>query len=309
MDDGDHILDSHIGRAQSPDIEYAIQDELSAKLRDLLETRGIYQNISVSEASLQSFADEEYSHQQLVAEFRKRPFFPCSRGEGNDGNVSDYVGRLGNDPLGTAHDEMTLSFYLPNIHTECFECKKETTFLSMICSGEPRFGGPYPIIREDTEQVYHLFYRCGNCRNQYLAFLVLRRGLKIQLTGRSTPFRPKLGSEWPKSIREIVYDANAAASENDLPAAYYHLRTAVEFYIKSELGIDVTVKLDGTELCDKYNATLDDRLKQGFPSLAGIYALLSGGLHSRNVSQEEYDKQFNDILNHLKAKALFSEYS
>ncbi|MFH0794896.1 MAG: hypothetical protein V2A74_12785, partial [bacterium] len=308
MDDDDHILQSYIGRAQSPQVECAVQDQLAAAFRELLETRGIYQNITLPTAFLEPFADDNYNHDTLIAEFRKRPIYPCSRGEGNDGNMREFAGRLGSDRLGTLHDEMSLGFYLPNIHTACAECGKETTHLSMICSGEPYLGSPYPIIAESTEQVFHLFYRCGNCRNRFLAFLVLRRGLKLQLVGRSVPFRAPLAEEWPKSVRAIVQDANAAASENDLPAAYYHLRTAIEFLIRSELHIDVNEKRDGNELCRQYTATLDDRLKQGFPSLAAVYSTLSAGLHSRRVTKEEYDKQFGDILNHLRAKGLFSEY-
>lgn len=308
MDDYDQILGSHIVRNQSPDVEYAAQEQFATAFRELLETRGMYQNITISESFLESFGDEKYSYDKLITEFRKRPVYPCSRGEGNDPNMREFSGRHGCGPLGTPHDEMSLNFYLSNIHAECAKCKKETTFLSMVCSGQPYRGSPYPIIAVNTEQVFHLFYRCGNCRDQYLAFLILRRGLKLQLVGRSLPFRPALADEWPKPVREIVQDANAAASENDLPAAYYHLRTAIEFLIKSELGIDVTEKLDGNELCDRYNATLDDRLKQSFPSLSVIYSTLSAGLHSRNVSTGEFDKQLEDILNHLRAKMLFSQY-
>lgn len=309
MSDDKHILESHIGRTQSPGVEFSAQDQFASAFRELLETRGIYQNIALSDAFLKSFADTKYPFPQLVAEFRKRPIYPRSRGEGNDGDMRQFASRGGTDPLGTAHDKMGLSFYLPNIHSICTKCKKDTTFLSMVCSGQPYLGSPYPIIGEETEQVFHLFYRCGNCRDQYLAYLILRRGFKVQLTGRSVPFRPQLAAEWPKSIREILQDANAAASENDLPAAYYHLRTAIEFLLKSELGIEVEEKVDGVELCQKYNATLDERLKQGFPSIGLIYSTLSKGLHSRIVSEEEYAKQIRDLLNHLRAKTLFQEYS
>lgn len=308
MIDDNYPDDSYVGRTQSPKIEHVFQDEIVKAFRDLFESRGIYQNITLKSDLFKEFVDENYSHEELISEFSKRPLFPNSRGDGDDVNLSG-LRRSGSDRLGTPHDEMSISFYLPNIHSYCDRCKKETTFLSMSCSGHPLLGSPYPIISELTEQVYQIFYRCGNCRNQHLDFFVLRRGLKVQLIGRSLPYRPKLADEWPKQIREIVQDANAAASENDISAAYYHLRTAIEFLVKSELGINLVQRIDGAELCEQYNKTLDQRLKEGFPSIGVIYSTLSAGLHSRKVSKEEYDKQFNDILNHLRAKALFNQYS
>lgn len=290
--------DMRTNRKESPEVEFAFQDEVVRLMKELLESKGLYQNARIDDAVFAKVPS-------LIAEFRKRPIMPHSRGEGDDHRP---MRGLGGQPVGTPQDEMEVGFYLPNITTECIRCSKPTTFLSMSFS-ERSGWGLYPILGEETEQVYTLYYRCAQCRSVFVAFQVLRKGFRFQLTGRSVPFRPAIAKEWPKEIRKIVEDAHVAASEGDVPAAYYHLRTAIEFFIKKELGIPNVTKIDGTELCDQYNAKADPRLKTSFPTFGPLYAELSSGLHSREVTHEGFAKLRNDFLSHLKAKELFSQYA
>ena len=290
---------SRSGRPESPDIEFAFQDEIVRVFKELFETKGLYQNVRVDEAI---FAKTP----SFIAEFRKRPIMPHSRGEGDDHRP---MGGLGGQPVGTPQDEMEAGFYLLNINIDCPRCSSPATFLSMSASERSQVWGPYPILGAETEQVFNLYYRCALCRSSYIVFQVLRKGFKFQLTGRSVPFRPAIAKEWPKDIRKIVEDAHIAAAENDVPAAYYHLRTAIEFFIKRELGILAATKIDGTDLCDQYNAKTDPRLKASFPTFGPLYAELSNGLHSREASHERFAKSCADFLAHLKAKELFAHYA
>ncbi len=292
---------SRSGRKESPAIEHAFQDQVILALTDLLEKKGMYQNVRISEMIFEKLPPE------FAKEFRSRPISPISRGEGDDQKMQ--AGRSGVSPLGAPDEERDAGFYLPNIAADCGRCKKSTTFLSMQCSGRVYFQDPYPLQSADTEQVFNLYYRCATCRNVYIVFQVFRKGLKLQLTGRSVPFRPVIAGEWPKEIREIVEDAYLAAAEGDLCAAFYHLRTAIEFYLKKQLNLPVTKKIDGNELCDQYNAQVDDRLKMGFPTFGPMYTELSAGLHSRKVGPDQFTKLCQDFLAHLKAKELFSQYS
>jgi hypothetical protein len=292
--------DIQSGRKESPGIEHAVQREVVRVLTELLETKGLYQNLWMSEAIFAKLPPA------FVREFRKRPLVPHSRGDGDDDRS---IRRSGVQPLGTPQEEMDVGLYLPNLTLDCAKCKCSRTFLSMSCSNHAPYGEPYPILGADTEQVFSLYYRCAVCRHAYVVFQILRVGMKMQLTGRSVPFRPKLERGWPKEIRNVVQDAHVAAAEADVPAAYYHLRTALEFYMKQELGIPVTTKADGSDLCEKYNVQADKRLKAGFPSLTSLYSELSAGLHSRDAVVERFAKLSEDFLGHLKAKELFAEYA
>ena len=303
MSEKKYVVETHVGRKQSPAVEKLVQDELRLAVRKLVESCGIYQNVTIPKQCFLNLADEDYSTEDLAAEFRRRPIRVVSQ------SFSGGVLGVGTQPLGTPANELVLSFYLPNVQLECSKCRNETTFQSMKCSCETGTDGSYKCDNEIAEQVFDLSYRCSNCSGCRIAFLVLRRGLKLQLVGRSVPYRPKVAPEWPKEVRDVISDACAAVAENDVAAAYYHLRTGLEFLIKNELGIDLKEKIEGSQLCERYNMTLDERLKTGFPSLQTIFSRLSSGLHSRDVSRDEFNELQLQAVDHLKAKALFKQYS
>lgn len=291
------------GRKQSPDVEYAFQDAVRAALTELLESKGLYQNVTINErfsSSIPVVKTHSYND-----EFSSRPLYLFSRGDSEAGQT--YPGHTGG-ALGTRQFEMDVGCYLPDIQIYCPICKRETGFISHS-SSNAHFLSPYPKIGKTTEQIYSPLYRCSKCREQLINFQILRRGFKLQLTGRSLPYRPKIDSGWPKVMTNVISDALVAVAENDIPAGYYHLRTAIEFYIKKEIGFELDTKIDGTELCEKYYEIIDNRLKSDFPNINNIYSKLSSGLHTRNCSEEEFKSLKDDLLNHFKAKQLFKLYA
>lgn len=304
MYDSDHFEDGvRSGREASPQVEYAFQDAVTAAVRTLFEERGLYQNVRIDDRFCAIFP--VVPNQDYKAEFSKRPLYLFSRGSTErDGGLPRHTG----SGLGTPHDEMDVGCYLPEISTHCPACADQGAFVSLSASNA-HFMSPYPRISEQTEQIYSPLYKCTSCRNQLINFQVLRKGYKLQLTGRSVPYRPKVDSGWPASIRPVVEDAFAAASEGDIAAGYYHLRTALEFLMKDVTGVPVPEKIDGTDLCRRYNEILDQRLRRDFPSASQIYSSLSAGMHTRVCTQEELRSLANRLLDHLNAKALFEKYS
>lgn len=295
MSDDHYHQDSHPGRAESPRVENALQDAVVRALKELLQNKGMYQNLRIDDASFKSALPPA-----LTDEFRTRPYMPHSRGG---------MTPVGGTGIGTPTEQMPIGFYLPAVTLPCPTCAHSSSYLSNPYSKQKHFDDPYPLLGADTEQVWSLYYSCSVCRKHHIVFQVVRKGFRLQLTGRSTPFRPAIAKEWPKEIKEIIEDAYLAVSEGDVPAGYYHLRTAVEFYLKTCLSVPVEMKVDGTELCEKYNMQADERLKLGFPTFGPMYSELSLGLHSRAVSVEGFTKISSNFLGHLKAKAMFAEYA
>jgi len=290
--------DTTAGREGSPGIEYAFQDEICRVIIELLQTKGLYQNMKLDPTCFNGFKEKG-----LVEEFRRRPFTPRVREETGAGYLKE--GR-GMPPMGTPHNELPASFWVPSVNLDCTECGP-TTFVP-LASVPTRFSGPYPVLSDDSEQIFTFYFRCAECRASLVTFQIFRRGLKLQLTGRSIPFRPRLEAEWPNEIREVVQDSRSAAGENDIPGAYYHLRTAIEFIMKGSLGIPRDQKIEGTTLCEKYNEQTDDLLKARFPMLAPLYAELSAGMHSRATSVDRLQAIEEAFLGHLKARDLFKQY-
>jgi hypothetical protein len=79
--------------------------------------------------------------------------------------------------------------------------------------------------------------------------------------------------------------------------------------MKQELKIALAEKIEGTTLCNRYNAIIDNRLKSNFPSASGIYTTLCLGLHTREVSSDEFESLREKLLDHFKGKLLFDKYS
>jgi len=290
-------------RDDSPYIKNAFQDKVHLALTTLLETKGIYQNVCISN----SFANKFDSPDEFKKEFGLRPLDLYSRDDGKGSPRGLNIGGF-TSAHACKHHNMRVGCFLPNINLECSICKNSSSFISTLCSYESNPGIPYPEINKKTIQVYSITYKCATCHNEEITFQILRTGLKLQLTGRTIPFRPKISKEWPKIIRNIVEDAALAAAENDMPAAYYHLRTALEHYIKTVINVDVKEKYEGSDLCDEYNKTLDEYLKINFQSVSPIYTDLSLGLHSREVTEEGFSRLFNQLLAHFESKNIFTKH-
>ncbi len=304
-DDDKYIVGTYLERRESPEVECQLQEQLHLILRRLMETKGLYQNERVDDSIFVKYQTSK----SLKSEFSKRPIDLYSRiaSDGTSRDTQRNVKR-GYNGIQLYADGMILSSYVPNINILCTVCKSSSSFICVHSINHVPDLNIYPKSGNETEQLYSLMYQCPVCRDSVVTYQILRKGLKFQITGRSSPYRPIIENVWPKHIVKIIEDARIAVAEGDISAGYYHLRTALEFYLKSEIKIAYKTKVDGVELCEKYNSKQDHRLKDGFPSPLPIYAKLSEGMHSREVSAEEFEllqKQFHD---HLFAKKLFSEY-
>ncbi len=291
-------------------LEIRVQLTLRDIFSLLLSVRGLYQNLHLPTELFNEGATAEFSAEVLAGEYISNPIIPVSKGDGDNLRLAAHRdSRSGG--LGSHGHLSPRGFFLPNITTECEQCGRYAPFLSQsnsFASYHGHFVPPRLKPEHPLRQLYNIFYRCSDCGEHAIGFLVLRDGFKFQLVGRSSPYRPALEPEWPKDIAPIAKDAGLAVSEGDIAAGYYHLRTALEHYLKGVVSIPLVEKIEGTALCDAYNATLDVRLKSGFASVAEIYSALSLGMHTRDVSPEAFYQIRKKLLDHFKAKALFAEY-
>lgn len=294
----------HVRRPASPRLEEVFQIEVSKTLRQLLATGGIYQNKTINTDWV--FDVGEWKKEVLLSELKVRPIKLVSLGEGD----FDSRGPIGIPPV--AHgwqqreepnsEEIPIPLYIPNIEAHCLKCNDHSTFLSRSQSSTAVV---QPTIGEVIEQFFLLHFACSKCRKQIIVYFVRRAGLKMQIVGRSIPRRLKVSGKWSDVIRTIITDAMNAASENDIPAAYYHLRTAIEFYMKDAAKLPVGEKIEGNVLCQKYLETLDSQFKTFAVSLGPVYSTLSSGLHSRIVNLEEFEKALQSFNDHDQTKVIY----
>jgi len=309
------IIGTRSGRVESPAVELAMQEAIGDALSLLLSEKGLYQNVSVEEAVLEAFSSanrrSRIPYDQLVSEFKKRPWNPISsdatRGSGQ--GLAHLPAAMGSPGLGTPQDEMPLNFLLPDIETRCRNCKKPTAHGSMSVSFMYGLGSPFPVISEETGDVFVLYYACALCRSGVIVFLVKRKGYRLQLCGRSERLVVEAPKSLPKKLRPICSDAISAVRENDVHAGFYHLRTLVEHYMKRCLQLPLQQRMTGDELAAQYNETLDPRMSGGIPSVSAIYEKASVWMHARSGSESDFQLLLDEFVGHLQAKALSEKYN
>ena len=248
-------------------LEDGFEEEIKRVLRIMFERSGLYQNHNV--AAPKDYAD--------------LPFRINS-------------GKTGVSPIGS------ITFRAPSVELLCDKCKRKSLFASRSASND------YETQRKNqVEQWFSITYVCDACDESAIGYQVRRVGLKLQLTGRTSAYRPSVSACWG-SVSEIASNAVAAVSEGDISAGYYHLRTAIEQDMKSRCGLPVEDKIEGTKLCDQYNETLESEFKNRFPAFSTLYATLSAGMHSRKVTIEEFNQLFKDAEDHLAGRRTFDNH-
>jgi hypothetical protein len=188
-----------------------------------------------------------------------------------------------------------ISFNLPTIETWCDTCGKE---VHGPAGCQVIFDQSMADEYDPGKQIYAFSYQCHKCKAAPLVFLVRRNRLKLQLTGRSSPFFGPVPSEIPKPLRSIYRDALASVACGDVSAGIYHLRTLVEHQMKSSCGLELGARIDGVELCEKYNASIDPVVSQR-ASLTSVFNSMSAKLHGRDGIDADFEQALQLITNHF----------
>lgn len=303
-----------LGRKASPVFEMHIRTSLVNIFRELVSSKHLYQKCEISLAELPAlFKAEGYFPSQpelhdLYDEARLRPWRILTHHLGDDETMAGIFrrARAGCSPVGTPKEDLWMEFYAPGVQLHCRECGTMTTFSAL--------GGPLRNIENGykrkgtngTEQVFTLGYRCESCRKSVYVILIRREGLKAHLCGFA-PRRQQVATRViPKKFECILLDATNSVAEGDVYAGFYHLRTLIEHYAKDKLNLASEDRIRGDDLVKQYNLQLHPTVKGLVPSFGPIYETLSGYMHARTGTSEDFQKHLNSVCDHIEAVALFS---
>lgn len=266
------LVGTHISRPESPEIEMLYQEAIGTALVVLLTEKGLYQNIDLDLAVANRFLSHKNS--DLTAfreEFSRRPWVPVTPDLKKEDHMrAEFFCGIGDSPLSASSSELKLSFPLPAFKCYCSNCKDYHTHLSVGVLWADGFLSYYPIISASTEQLFSFHYLCSICKDNLIAVLVKRKGLRMTLCGRTQRLHIDVHKVIPKKFRAIMHDAISASNENDVYAGFYHLRTFCEHYMKFCINMDIEERIGGEDLSDKYRSSLDPRMNSGFPSISAI---------------------------------------
>lgn len=333
-----NLQGSHRVRPESPTLEGAAAQAIEQAFRDLIETRYLYQKVSLDlramEAAVTSAVEDAavrragYTGSEpvpdvepatparlklLAAEIEKRPWQLTTRHMGDERGAAEIRrhARTGTQPLGTPIEKMNIVFYLPSVQLRCpSRCKAVTTFIALASSTGFVFDSPYPRkAGGEIEQIYTPIYRCEMCRETLYTLLVRRAGPRLHLCGFAPRREPFVPPDAPKGVAHILSEAEQAVAEGDIYAGFYHLRTMLEHHLKARLSIAVEWQVRGDELVAKHYATIPKDLGGVLPSLTLAWERLSECLHTRTGEVEEYQRQRDAICKHFQALDLLSPAS
>ena len=168
--------------------------------------------------------------------------------------------------------------------TVCTECE--------FCKGERTPHNPLHVANagnytdEGSDQTFSLSYRCQKCKRGSLVFLVRRRGLKLQLVGRSQIPSANLPKCFPNKQIALFNDAEMAFRTGSHLASVCLLRIALEQYMRTETGTNEVCS--GDDLWSRFKM----RLPKDFPmnrvcSLGEVYGILSNIMHTPTLLADD----------------------
>jgi len=303
MKSSDKIIGSYLMRPQSPKTELLMQELIYDVLNGLMAESYLYRSCRIDLSAILSLADEQWTTEVLRKEFEVRPWVPYSQNRGfttGECHCLEHVGHGGGSAGEPANSG--LAFIIPTVKTWCFKCRDITVHDSIPhIAFSPYHLNPEAIAEPVGTQNFLFNMMCHECKSPPTTFMVRREFLKVQLCGRSHPFLPSPPAEIPKAVHDIYTDAVGAAACGDISGAFYHLRTFMEHYMKGELGVALALKIEGDELCDRYNQKIDPVLRERC-SLKLAFDKCSSNLHNRTGSLAEYEITLEAICAHFQLK-------
>lgn len=206
---------------------------------------------------------------------------------------SPSVGIIRPDP------DNPIYFSLPPVKTMCGVCHSVESFNAWN-------GYHAATIPETaaTEQTFCIPVQCQACRADVIVFLVHRKGIKLQLVGRSEFEDVQVPQYIPKEHKQFYSQALIAFNSGQLLPALFLLRTLIEQHMRATID---KIDLRGDELCDGYGKRLPEDFKERFPSLKTIYGKISDALHRAEAPEGLFESQLADIELHFDALALFAK--
>jgi hypothetical protein len=303
MKSSQEIIGVSIGRPQTPRVELMMQELIYDAIKSLIEESYLYRSRRIDIAAILTQADAKWTKESLEMEFQHRPWIPWSQNRGfTHGERQLFQHGRGCDPLGTPPERMSLTFVIPTVKTWCPKCQQATVHDSIPhIEFSPYHLNPEAIAEPLGTQNFLFNMMCQECKSPPTTFMVRREFLKVQLCGRSHLFLPQPPNEVPKALRAIYRDAVGAVACGDLFGAFYHLRTLMEHHMKSEVGLAIADKIDGDELCARYNQKIDSVLRERC-SLKTAFDNCSSNLHNRVGSLADYEKIVEMVCSHFQLK-------
>jgi hypothetical protein len=301
----------HLASGAYEKFRYRVAEFTAGQLRLLLETKHLYQKVSLQP-------------DDLLAELA--PPVPTKTALGRIENENETFQGLASSFLDerlTVSDTLALDNRQP---VRCLVVGNVKLFCAE-CGGKEAFR---PIWFEDvTNQMRLLYYQqkiavtpsfklsfwasfqhivlvfqCQHCEGKPEAFLIRRDRADLYLEGRSPIEHVEIHPSLPKKEGKWFRDAVVAQQSGKTLAGLFYLRTFAEQFARRMTGT-LNDKKSGDEIMSAYSDTLPDRVRDSAPSLKELYEKLSEAIHGAKEDTELFDRAKERIEEHFEFRRLY----
>lgn len=303
MEHIDSKIQALIARPESPRFEREVRLAAEESLKDLVSSRFLYQNKKLEFDGMKGGPVSHKLHRNMHSLFNSealiRPLevltersFESSFSMLHNPARSRYI-----EP----HEivKAPIRFFARSCNLECSICDQSTTFRPVVANEISSGTAPNLSTGAPKEQNFSILYACAHCDKSSHIILLNRKGVNFQLCGFAPQRQPTQVKNLPRDLRKIYCDAIQAAEQADVFAAFYHLRTLIEFYMKNKISKPVQDRITGEDLVAAYNNTLLKKLREILPSMSTLYQELSTHMHSRSGGIQEFEDLSNRIVVHI----------
>jgi hypothetical protein len=284
----------------------ALSENITATLKELLETKHLYQSIDTLSYEVILKAVESNFRgiyvdmvRQRIGELWSRSWHALPLSQKREGPVLS-LWRTG--PTGL----FILSFRIPHLKLFCHRCDRVEVFNHLsgwdMLETDVAGTGATPDDNKPTTQIFVLSFLCQSCKSIPEVFLVRRKGNKLTLSGRSPIEHVEQPHDIPKPISRYYSGAVIAHQSGQTLAGVFLFRVLIEQWVQSQartkdLKVDVAL--------EEYMEGLPNDFKARFSSFRALYEKLSADIHRATGSADLFEDAQQQIVEHFKARRLF----
>ena len=275
-----------------------IDKRITARVKDLLETKHLYQSVTVEYADLLEGLPDDAG--VGLSQALQKAVLTAVNGDWAPIDRADH-----RPPLDDGDGPPGIRFETPDVKLFCSICKRVEAFNSV--SSEDFSCRGYPQISFEQSrgavQVFALSFQCQSCKSVPEVFLVRRHGLKLTQSGRSPIEHVEVHPAVPKSLHKWFCSAIVAYQSGQTLAGIFLLRTLIEQWVRE---ITQQPDLQADRVLEAYMGLLPPDFKARFPSLSSLYGDLSDDLHRAIGSSVLFESAKTDIIKHSEARRVFN---
>lgn len=274
-----------------------------ANLKNLLETKHLYQSISLD---FEAFADDigqnillsqdKMLFEQFVNEECQQNLTPSE---------TQVFRRVQGVPLSYAQPTLLIQ----NVKLFCSRCKQRETFSPTLyydateAIKERMKEYPRTAMPPSQFQMFVLVFQCEACKTIPVAFLVKRLKWKLWLEGRSPIEEVDVPAFLPKPECKLFSDAVVAAQTGNGLAGIFYLRCFIEQFARRQTGVQE--RKPGDDIVGEYQSLIPEKQRDHMPSLRYWYEKLSVPIHTGKDDEALFEEAKADVLLHFDFRRLF----